>query len=279
MPLSTLYIHRSDIDKLGVDTEKTIHDYCGTALEYTINVLDVPDREDAERRVIILEGEYVPPRSVISFTVGPNEYDYIPEIEDPSFRPTKVEMQSAADAIQRDSQESQLIKVHSTTIEAWANTTFVMPTKDSYEVSKEESKLTEEEGANIQQSRIKIVVAPGFSANMRSSGEHEPTSENEQLKSLSLAIQEYAKETLSLSESHSCEVEFVEAFLADADLSMEFDCDAGEFIIPEDVRKCFANKITTKLIEEGIVDETTEEGQVELWIRQGSPEQIKNRAY
>jgi hypothetical protein len=272
MPLSTLTISKSELDRLGPSAREILQGLCKGSEEITKNALEVPDPNDAESRIIVLEENDLTIMEV-SFTVGDDVYGYMDGIKNPSFKPTYESKKMAAKGIQALSEQLG-INCKYVDMEAWSNTIFSMVTAES-----EKDKLvapmflSREAGLNIKSSKVKFVVSPNFTGKTLGTTELPPSDESE-VYSLKDEIQKAMKEILALDEAHQFDFEFVEAFEADAALSIEVDLFQlnEDNVIPIEVLQFINDVICVQLLEGGFVDESTQEGEVELWVRQGSPE-------
>lgn len=273
MPLSTLTISRSELEKLGDNAVELLREYCEGSEMITKKSLQVPDPKDAELRIVVLDD----PESTtleVSFTVGDDVYAYIDGIPDPSFNPKHEAKKDAANKIQALSEQLGF-NCRYVAMEAWSNTVFSTVTAKSAREDILPAFLSEEGSKNIRSSRVKIVVSPSFMEKYATGGPESlgPVESNE-LAKLRDEIQKHMREILSLDEAHQCEYEFVEALQADAGLSIEVDLNQfnEDILVPLEVLEYLNAKIAAQLVENGDVDDTTQEGDVELWVRQGSPE-------
>lgn len=213
---------------------------CNRALDRALEVLEVPDPDDREYRVLV-RGYVHNPRLKISFTRGTDEYE-TGEI----FNPSNKLMLATGIAVQA---LVSTYGVSRTRMEAWEDTTFLVRSTDHPPVSVSTPKL---EPKNIQP-RVTLTVS-------RAGLERFPDvwrGEN---------IGVFAQGLLGLVGRG--EINLLKAHLAETDYAVEVDFPKAKDnpLSPED-RLELARKIEAFFNRQ----EETKKGSATIWIRQGQP--------
>lgn len=269
MPLCTLKIPKANRITLSVEKREEANNLCNEVLDVVLHDLKIPDPEDREIKVVFSEENEA--GISVSFTTG-NVY---PGFEPESFLPTKEQLETVTAKIQSLAGESS-IKVDETTMEAWANTTFILRENAFVEVAPPEKlELLKEIGKSINSPKVKLVLSPkkqvGISAPTK---EGEPPKEEDPYQEVAKEISAVIAESLGLPEELKVKFEVEHTLIADADVSVEFDCNSEKGLIPEKLREYIASKVGEYLDKNNL----TKDGSAEVWIRQGEPEIVTKAA-
>ncbi|OGM37013.1 hypothetical protein A3E13_03620 [Candidatus Woesebacteria bacterium RIFCSPHIGHO2_12_FULL_40_20] len=269
MPLCTIKIPRDKYDGIPPETRDEIIISSGNqALDITLNGLRIPDSEDREIRILVSKD--IPETEMsLSFTVGPNEYpDFAPDQN--SFFPRAEDIHHVGMEIQSEASNSPL-NVSTTKMEAWSDTTFIICSPENKDEPKflDNLEALQEIGKYINEPRVTLVVSPAM-VEGASSNERESSREAESFENVAEKISDLLAESLGLPEQKERNTEVKVAQQADSGISIEFDCLPKEgHLIPQELREYVGRKIEHYLNTHGFI---RNEGDAEIWIRQGNPE-------
>jgi hypothetical protein len=243
-----------------------VESLCRDILDTSVKGLNVPEEyreEDQEARVVVdrqAESAWVK----ISFTEGPEEYPGAGP-----FYPTKEQKKVTGREVQTIADNSEVGKTK-ISIEAWRNTTFKICEEVVEEpISPQNLDKLREIGTKISEPTFTLVLSPAMLGNASQTKEGEPSRETELYQNMAEEMNSLVRETLGIKEENRGGFEVVYAEVADADVSVEFDCQPGDGEqITEEHREYVAAKLEKYLNEKGMVGQ----GNAEIWIRQGFPE-------
>lgn len=234
----------------------------GKSLEIAHGQLGVPNPKDIEINVV--EGMGMQTKLLISYTVGPNEY---PNFPIPSFHPTDEQVTQTGEKVRAEASRSGL-GVSLITIDAWANSTFILRDPEAHEPTLPVENL-KEIGLSIENPQLRLIVSPE-----KQQGpsvlppESEPITEPEPNLKFIEGIGKKLSEIFGLPEDSPIPVHVQPALFADTDFAVIFDCQPiGDYQISEKARTHMAQLIEQELNQ----NPSTRNGSAEVWVRQGQP--------
>ena len=123
MPLCTLELEPARLSAVGgLKAAKAV---CDKALDLTHHLLDIPDPEDREMRIVTRNNAST--KLTIEFTVGPHEY---PRSKPEAFFPISQLLYDLSGAIHTHVQGVPLV-VEKTELKVWEHTTFLLRSTES----------------------------------------------------------------------------------------------------------------------------------------------------
>jgi len=268
-PIADLQLPGTELPS-GMTTEDA-RALCSQALDITHSELGIDklDPMDHEVRIGQRNPETANEGSVleIALTGGPGTYE-----EGVDFRPGTTEIELAGTQIQELCTKSGIPGL-TTVIKVWYETAW--KPRNPY-APPPVPKLSEEEmakyGSIIRDLKIRLFLSPEALVHVSGASTPESTStrhnEAEPYSSVTKEVAERFSKILGLS-VEDMETEVIITLDADADFSLEVDCQTQETPIPTELRDYLAD-VAEEILNDNLL---TQEGEAEVWFRQGEPQE------